>query len=221
MAKLVTVQKDALTALYEWLVTRLSPAGITFMDDWPEPSVPLANRRVTILAVGAPQDESTDPVLVGKVSEAAPGVPAVYRWRAAVRRQNVQLECWATNQPDIQDVAARLEPELRRGEMPLGTLFADPVSNVLVLNLSAEHANAVAQFSFEGPEFTETPNRIQEQEYRATIMGIVDVVLTVDAPSYTLASVILRQYSYPKPTHGKRDVTTVTQTSVSHTQETY
>lgn len=228
MPKTATVQKKALTALATWLTQRFaatltaSDAPISVSDDWPEPSVPLVNRRVTVLLAGPPDDETFAPELVGKVSNATQTTPAVYRWRTACRRQNIQIDSWATTEPDIHDVSARLEAELRRGTLlTLNDPTADPVSNTLVLDLSAQGVSSIAQFSFEGPEFELTSNQVQQQEYRSTILGTVDVTLTVDAPSVAIAMLRLREYAMPKPDHGTRVVATVTATTESITEEQY
>ncbi len=180
----VTVEQAAVNALGRWLTTSLG-SDVVVSTQWPEPSKRLPPKAVTILRAGSPDEEPLDPIIVGRV-DTGPHT-SLFTWRMRAVRQPVQLDVWARHALVRDDLLARLDEALNQGlGVTLGTPGADPFRHGLVLPL-ADGWTGTADFYFDRPEVTDTPDAAARSEYRATARGWIEVDLTLTAPSARIA----------------------------------
>jgi hypothetical protein len=192
--KRVSLQQAACNALAKWLDS-VMPDDVEVEDRWPDPGVALPGRKITILRAGKRQDETHDPEVVA--SKPAGHGRRLYRWSLASCVQPIQLDVWATSDVGRDDIDARLDDFLNRGESK--TLEADnfdPVRTGLLLKLedgwSSDIFTTFADFTFEGPETFDTPGAVHESEYRTTRRGQAEMVLTTETESAAITAIVLK-----------------------------
>ena len=191
MPQRVSIQQAAANALAEWLREQLP--DVTVEARWPEPNVPLPPKAITVLLAGSRIDEPLDPQVLHM--EPIDAARARYRWRVAACTQPLQLDAWTTSDVERDDLLSRLDECLRAG--PSRTLDwdwnGDPVANGLELKLGDGWQDTIAAIDFEAPHVHDTPNTVQQREYRATFRGEARVHLYVEAESPRMAVIRLRQ----------------------------
>ena len=219
--KRTTIQQACANALGRWFALRI--ADIHVSDKWPESSVPLQNRTVSILLAHGVEDELFDAKCLGKVSD---GPPLIFRWQVRCRRQPLQVDVWACTRPDVDDIAACIDDVVNIGtaeSLGLGSQ-GDQVSGALVLDLE-DGWSGRAQFVFDPAEFMPSETRAQQREFRAMVSGFADMMLTVDADTDkvgVIKQVFLRQKGHEPlvfPTLYLTDVAKTTAASTTYTKE--
>jgi hypothetical protein len=195
MVQSVSIQQAAANALCTWLVAKL-PSDVALSGRWPEPTVPLGLKTVTVLLAGQAEDEITEPIVVDQTN--TPGAPtALYTYRIRCRRQALQLDVFTQYDVDRDDIMARLDAALNVGEAASLGLLAqnpDPMRNGLALALG-DGWPGIADYFFEGPTVTDDADSEQTTDYRATYRGHVDMMLTMttEAAISRLMAITLRQ----------------------------
>lgn len=202
----VSVEQAAQTALQVYLQNELDPqfGGGTerciVSDSWPEPDSGLPRRAVSIIPAGEREDLHVQEQDLRR--EDLAGNLKLYTWRVAACRQPIQLDVWATYAAQRDDLLARLQDSLRKGErFTLNKPNGNPVRDGVLLALDPTLGfQGFADCVFEGPRKMDTARSGREREYRASILGYIDVDLTVQAPSALLARVLLKVALDPEPT---------------------
>ncbi len=187
--QLVSLQQAAANALAAWLRARITDA--TVFARWPEPTVKLPLRVVSVLLAGPRVDEELDPIVVAR-RHLSP-TRAEYTWRMRLCKQPMQLDAWARSDIARDDLVARLDRALNASESDsVGATRADPVRNGVLLRVG-DGWDGFADFLFDAPEAFDTPDAAQRCEYRATYRGHAWMDLTMRAESPRLVAVTLRQ----------------------------
>jgi hypothetical protein len=187
----VSVEQAAANALGRWLASQLPPAEVTVDTRWPEASVDMPAKAITILLAGPPEEEPLDPIVVAEAPIDA--THAMFTWRISALRQPLQMDVWTRYDPDRDDLLARLRPLLNAGmRATLGAYNANPVRHGIVLPL-ADGWDGTADCFFDRPDRFDSPVAVQRCEYRAVYRGWADVDLTITAPSARLARLSLVQ----------------------------
>jgi hypothetical protein len=220
MPDIISIQQAAANALATWLATELP--DVTLSNRWPEPTVPLGPKTVTVLLAGAADDDILDPQVESQINtELLP--TAIYTYRLRCRRQNLQLDVFTQYDVHRDDIMARLDKALNASETrTLGPSFpAAPTRNGIVLAL-ADGWVGMADFLFEGPNLSDNPESQQQTDYRATYRGYVDVMLTytTETPVARMAVIELLQRAHEAPRAGllATDVATATADGATYTQ---
>lgn len=217
MTQLVSVQQAAANALAEWL--RASLPGVVVESRWPEPNQGLRPKTITVLLAGSRIDEPLDPQVLHMTPISAS--TGLYRWRVSACRQPMQLDVWTTSDVARDDLLARLDTCLRAG--PSRTLpwdwNGDPTANELVLPLGDGWQDTVAAIEFDAPRIIDTPESVQQREYRASLRGEARMHLYVEAESPRMALMRLRhRVSEPgAPIPSSPETVTVTAAGVTFT----
>ncbi len=207
----VSVEQAAQTALQVYLQAEMDaqysggPERCIVSDSWPEPDSGLPRRAVSIIPAGPRDDMYVQEQDIRREDLAGPDSnPKLYTWRVAACRQPIQLDIWSTYASHRDDLLARLQDSLRKGQgHTLGIPNSMPVRDGVLLALDpASGFRGFADYTFDGPSKTDTARSPRVREYRASIMGFIDVDLTVKAPSARLARVLL-QFALGSTTPGQ------------------
>ena len=191
----VSIEQAVQSALARWLTGELR--DVTVWERWPEASVRLPSRAVSVLRSGARHDELLDAEPIARTD--VPGAPprTLYTWRMRACMQPLQLDVWARSDVARDDIMARLEPALSASKarsMPsLHLTIADPVEHELALVLG-DGWDGFASYLFDEPAITDAADAVQRCEYRATYRGRAWMQLTVvaESPRIARARVIAR-----------------------------
>jgi hypothetical protein len=198
MAARASIGQAAANALAAWLQTQLD-SDIVIAPRWPDPGKPLPAKAVTVIRVGTPSRVDVSCLaLVSRVNIS----PTVVRstWQFGSMTQALQLDLWATNDFDRDDMLAQLSDALTAGieqTLCVGVdpntvgITGDPVRDgVLVPFLAADGYPGNADFCFDTPMVDDDPQSIQRKEYRATYHGEAQFayVVTRDTPRILAAT---------------------------------
>lgn len=211
MALRRSIQQAAVSSLSTWLASQFPDCAV--YDRWPEANVSLT-KAITIIRAGARVDDYIDPVVLRQINSETNPTQSLYTWRLAYCSQPVQLDVWTTSDVVRDDIMARLDDALHSGFTALGDFSQDPVSNDVFLNFREEDGwFGAVNFRFDSPDLIETPDNVQQTEYRATYKGFAFFELSVDAPSPRLAQINLQlkiSQQLPPPTDLTPDLTIIT-----------
>lgn len=192
-----SLEQAACTALADYLQAQFDavftgPEACVVSDQWPAPDSGLPKRAVSILCAGPRQDMNVQEQDIRSTPIA--GNLRLYTWRVACCSQPLQLDVWATSAAARDDVVARLTDYLRKGpRFTLGLPNADVTRDGVLLALDPAKSDfqGFADFQFDGPKRMDTSDSTRKREFRSSIMGSVDVDLTTQAATGTLALVNL------------------------------
>ena len=187
-----SIQQAALNSLATWLTSQIS-SGVEISARWPSPDRALPAKAITIIKAGNTFDTPIERNIINQVDSLLDN-STIATWQIRSRRQPLQLDVWATTEPDRDDLLAQLDSALNAAESPV-TSFGDAAGSGLLLNIADGWVNSFADFSFDGPSITDTPDSVQRSEYRATISGDLYVMLTVDRTSARQIQIALSETS--------------------------
>lgn len=211
MSKLVSVVQAAQNTIATYLANAINnptygtkpDSPVTVEPRWPDPKK-LPPKAITIVAAG-PRSYGSEPVLgwwhdAQRVSPQPPNMPpglVMWRWTVGWYEQPVQLDIWCLYDIDRDDLIARLDIALHAGPGETTSKVGDPIADYLVLPLSQAdgwpNAFCGAYFAEDGPTLTDTATNAGQNMYRATWNGTIEVLLTIDAPSYPIARMIFKE----------------------------
>jgi hypothetical protein len=174
-----SVSRGAVQALGQWLKQSLSP-DIKVQNKWPAAGVPLEERVVTVVAVGNRErgDSYGTVEIASRTNISATQCRIVFQQGEV--SQPLQLDVWANSDVGRDDVIAQLDQVLHAGRaQTLNTLnsvqsvVSDPFEDELVLAFdpNGPFAGAYCSFLFDDVAIDDTPDSIQRDEYRATLLG--------------------------------------------------
>lgn len=189
----VSIGQAGCNALAGWLRSQL-PSDVSVIPNWPEPSVtmfapgrdglPQSRAVVSITKVGRRERDNIAQAFAveGRSDFTAPaGSPPNARvtFRIGSFIQPAQIDIWATNEDDRDDIIDRLDDALTAGadKSLANTPYSvgvtdDPVRDeVLVGLLAADGYSGIVVCWFDEPDITDTPDRVQQGEYRCTYFG--------------------------------------------------
>jgi hypothetical protein len=196
-----TVQQAAVNALVEYLTEELEDVTVT--GHWPDSEADLPELAITILLAGKRVDDATDARVVAIEGT---GVNRTFTWIVKAATQGLQIDVWAKYDTSRDDLLARLDDLLHRGEaytLPSGSIangIGDPVRDGLLLALDPTSGHeGFADFTFDGPSLGDSAERVLRHEYRATITAEVSFVLTVKTtvPLLQIAGLRMRAGEVP------------------------
>lgn len=193
----VSVQQAAVNALVAYLKTQLAADAneITISDSWPEQSVNLPKKAITVILAGPRQDDDVGSYMRDISRVLVSGNVYRYRWTVKACRQPIQIDIWATNDVDREDLIANLDEALHQGEgVTLGTAGRNPFRDGILLNfLDTEDFTGTIDFTFEdGPDRDNAGDAAQRGEFRATQHGVAAMVLSLEAESPALIEAKLK-----------------------------
>src|SRR5258708_436009 len=111
MSLTVTIQQAACNALSTYIQTALS--DVTVFARWPEASVKLPTKALSIIPAGPRITEFLDNNVLFQSSTTDPN-PS-YAWQIATCRQPIQLDVWTTADVLRDDILARLDNIMNTG----------------------------------------------------------------------------------------------------------
>lgn len=196
MAYAVSIQQAACNALQLWLGSQLS-IGLSGVEQrWPDPekALPTAGAVTILLAGGA------DVVLVDPAVTSITPVDETHKTflvRHQCRRQPLELDAWHIYDVGLDDLCEQLDVALNAPEnltMP-GVWNADLTRNGVLLPLG-DGFTGNCDFTFEQPDRHVTADRAQQNEWRATYRGFVDVMLARTVTSIVMTQLQLRQKAH-------------------------
>lgn len=151
--------------------------NVTLYDRWPEATVPL-RRAVSVLLVGKPIDELTDPVLLDSTPVVGSDVLRDFLYRMGTVRQNIQINVWAVYDVDRDDIIQRLDDALNASDqLTIGDARAALMRVGLTLELG-DGWTGRAEYLFDGADRDQTADKSQQAEMTAIYSGYVDVMPT-------------------------------------------
>lgn len=193
----VSIGQAAANALAAWLREALA-SDIVVNARWPQPDVELPRKAVTVLKVGVPTREDVSCLSVGKRTN----VDATHD-RTAFQfgglTQALQLDVWATNDFDRDDIIAQLDEALCAGIGKTLGLPGDPVRDgVLVPFLAADGFDGNVDCCFEAAEIDDDPTSKQRKEFRALYRGEAQFALSSTVTTPRMKSLTLKQTVHTK-----------------------
>lgn len=215
----VSAQQAACNALAAYLSAHLP--GVKCRARWPEANAPLEARAVTVIIAGVREDVPCGHVVVSQTNLTAS--TASYTWKVLQCRLPLQLDVWATNDVERDDLAASVDVLMNRGTSQLtGVTNQDPFGEGTALNLlTADGYTGIADFIFDSSRPMDVPDAVQRAEYRATARGDARFVLVQTQTSPRLVAISLKAKVHevvPAPTGQLFDITTLLNTgAVIHT----
>lgn len=226
MTQLVTLGQAARNALSLYLTTELEPVaggdGVVVEPRWFEKDRQLPPRAISIINAGPRQLEWLDPEemsveLIGDKDAAAP--QAKVAWKLAYMTQPLHLDVWTTSDVDLDDILARLDVSLNKGQGPYnGALEPTPITNNdpvmpgVLLALGDGWAPGTSDFLFDSTDAEPSSAQVLEGEWRATLRGVANAMLVVVAQSPRIARFLLQQRlrkADPVDTTAPYDTTTI------------
>lgn len=211
-----SIQQAAANALATYLASELS--DVTVEQRWPDASKNLPAKAITILMAGPRTEDKFDPHLVS-TAELAPPVAntAAFTWAVASITQPLQLDVWTTYDVVRDEILARLDDSLHKGEThTLGTFNSDPVRHGVLLALGDGWTGNV-DCTFDAPTVDQTPDQVNKAEFRATMRGEARMTLTWTGNSARAASLQFRLRLRENDTaSGSYDLETITASGTTH-----
>jgi len=129
-------------------------------------------------------------------------VARVYTWRLRSCELPLQLDVWATSSAELDDLLARLEPELFVDATADELDGGGPVREGLLVDLADGWEGGVADAVFEAPQRIDSEDAVQRAEFRATYRGRADFVVTVKAQSARMAKLVFKNTVYDQTKTG-------------------
>jgi hypothetical protein len=198
--QLVPIEDAARNTLVSWLEVELASVtgGMSIEARWSSPDVKLPPRRISIINRGPRSVEWLQPFEIVRstnvdTENGSPVNKADFTYALAMFEQPLQLDVWARNEPEIQDIMARLDGALNRGANGLGVTNAVPFEAGLLRTLADGWAPGIVEFLFDSPDTIETPDSHGDGEFRAMYRGRVSGQLVQTARSVRIARVLLKQ----------------------------
>lgn len=189
MAQLVSIEQAISNSLAFYLATSLP--GVDVQPRWPVPSKNLPTKAVSVVPVGRRQyfdtsesfirflsseeafltDDQGNTLVDGNGDPLIDDKHRVYTYAVAACSQALQLDVWATNDFDRDDIVARIDDALSAGlGTTIGTVNDDPFRDGPLLALSDGYSG-FADFTFDGPLKDDSSDSSSRSEYRATYTG--------------------------------------------------
>ncbi len=193
MAQKVTVQQAALNALATYLASEFASESIQVEPRWPEPSVDLPDKVVTLITAGPRVIDDVDVRKLDSIAELPTPDPIVklVTWELSGVMQPVQLDVWAKYDVDRDDILARLDESLNKGlGATLGQNNADPTRDGPLVALGNGWTGH-ADFTFDGPFLNDSPGQKSRHEFRATMRGEASMKLTTTSQTAKIAEIQL------------------------------
>lgn len=167
----VSIQQAAANAFAAWLATEL--LDTVCEPQWPAPDKQKPAKSITVVTAGRRVDTPIDLRLLQKTNLGSHQTTAV--WQVAACAQPFQLDIWAESEVARDDLVARLDVSLSKGDASLAGLFNPmPVStggNLIAVLDGWESCNTIADFDFEEPDYDVTSDTSGRDIYRATYRG--------------------------------------------------
>jgi hypothetical protein len=176
---IVSIQQAAANAFAAWLATELP--DVLVEPQWPAPDKEKVPKSITVVTAGRRIDTPIDLRLLQKTNLGQTQTTAI--WQVSACTQPFQLDIWAESQAARDDIVARLDVSLSKGDSSLAGLFnAMPVStggNLIAVGDGWESCNTIADFDFESPDFDVSSDEYGRDIYRATYRGNAYLMLAV------------------------------------------
>lgn len=173
----VSIDQAATNAFVTYLTTKLPDVKVS--GRWPGQTFP--GKAITVIPAGSRKDTAVDPRVLSKVNVGSTQTDAV--WQVAACVQPYQLDVWATSYLDRDDIKARLDEHLRAGYGSLSPTPAnrDPFGNgcCIAVTNGWEAFQTSAKFTFEDPDYTDTPDSISRSQFRLTYRGQATMMLAL------------------------------------------
>jgi len=185
-----SIQQAAINALMAWIQKDLADSSIVISARWPDPNTNLPPKAISILPAGEREEEYFDPYVVQ--TEKIDASHERSWWAVASITQPLQLDIWALDSFDRDDLVARLDETLRRGVgYTLGLPNQNPVRQGVLLSFADTYwgNGATVDIVFDRMEQSDEADRVNETEYRATARGEAHMTLTVQATTPAMANI--------------------------------
>jgi hypothetical protein len=167
----VSIQQAAVNALAAHLAAQLPDVRIE--DRWPDPQCRLMLPTITILMSAPRQDLAID---MRNLSLRNVGSSRVaFQTQIAACEQLLQLDVWAANQVQRDDILARLDIALN-----MDTLNPGEVMHGLNLAAGDNWIDTYFDYFFESPELDDAPFTAIVDEWRARYRGHAWMMLSVN-----------------------------------------
>lgn len=217
----VSIEQAAKNALAVYLAAQIPTA--TFLDRWPEAGQDVANRTISVIFAADSDEEYWQPTLQSStpnVGSNPPTVTAIYEIASVT--QPLQLDVWCTSETDRDDLVKKLADALSLGvgvTLAQGATGGDPVRNGILLPL-ADGWSGNVDITFDRARRVNTSDSETRSEYRAMALGAARMVRTETRTLPEMKAIHLKQKTYETTTvpTGNFDITTVTDTGVTHTK---
>lgn len=184
MPNKVSIGQACSNALAQWLKQHITP-DVTVYDRWPEQDVNLftppainpggPNQRgsITIVRIGARTRGDVWGVWQGNPALlTADGINYIYTFQIGNAQQPMQIDVWAGTDDDRDDIVAQLDTWLYAGIAQTLNIPGEIVRDGLLLQLQdGQPAGTFSDYWFDDVEISDTPEAIQQSEYRATYFG--------------------------------------------------
>lgn len=161
----VSIQQAAVNTLAAHLTKQLPDVRIE--DRWPDPQRSISEPTITILKAGPRRDLATDFIDVGLTNVGSSRVS--YQTQIAMIEQPLQLDIWANNQFERDDILGRLDFALNMDTINVGEIMHG--LNLLALPDDGWSNNTYFDYWFESPREENAPFEAIVEEWRATVSG--------------------------------------------------
>lgn len=209
MAQLVSIEQAMANSLASFLASQIS--GVDVKPRWAPPAKNLPAKAITVIPAGRRQtidvqegfcrivsvdtvfltDDAGNPLLDDNGDPLVDDKHKLYTVAVNACDQPMQLDVWATNDVDRDDIVARLDDALHANTVStLGLANDDPFRDGPLLALS-DGFSGFADFTFDGPLKDDSTDSASRSEYRATYTGTASAHLTLTRQLPTISSVRL------------------------------
>lgn len=172
-----SIQQASANAAVAYLRTALP--GVLIHPRWPTSD--FQGKTITLITAGARRDQAINPRLLSNIPQGDNQTVSV--WQVALCTQPFQLDVWAQSFTERDDIVAQLDTAFRAGRAPLPWIaYDDPVSNGFFVPL-ADGWDGTAYFSFDTPDYEDSPDSVKRNQYRATFRGDAYMTLAITAPA--------------------------------------
>ncbi len=198
MSLLVPIEDAARNVLATWIASELAAvSGLVVQPHWFERDRQLPAKAISIIESGPRQLTWLEPTVLDSTnvdmedSDAVTKVDATWCWGFVTCP--LQLDVWATNEPELKDIVARLDLALNQGAAGIGGTKGAPFEAGLLLTLGDGWGPGVADFLFEQTSNPLSPESAVQGEWRAMRRGRATAQLTQVARSNRMARILLAQ----------------------------
>lgn len=176
---MISIQQAAANASATFIQSKMPDVAVS--SRWPGKEFP--DKAITIIIAGSRRDQTQEPRILSKTNQGANETSVV--WQVAEVTQPFQLDVWAKTYMARDDMMARLDRVLRAGYEPLGTINRDPFANYFYVNVldGWDVSETTARFTFDSPDWDDTPDTVGRAQFRATYRGLARMKLTFTAVS--------------------------------------
>jgi len=218
MTPRVSAPQAACNALAAWLSRTMTP-DITVIPRWPEPSVKLPPKAISIVRVG--RKSRIDAAGIWQTSRTnVSATKAQVNFMVGAIEQPVQLDVWASVDLYRDDMLAQLDDVLYAGVNQTLGKPGNPVRDGLLLKLG-DGFDGWVDFWFDDVDMYDSPDSVQRSEFRATLNGTARMAYGVSATTPRLLSATFKAQSseFSPATPGTPyDTTTITPSGRTHGQ---